>query len=289
VLVVDDNATNRRILTMQLSSFGAAAIEAPGSVEALQLLGERGQHFDLAVLDLVMPVLDGVQLAGAIRRTRGLEKLPVILLSSLGRRLQPDEEDLFVAVLTKPVRSVPLMESFARAIEESEQEPPHEGAPVLSRTAPVTQMQPAATVPAQSGPRAPAAPEPSAPLRILLAEDNEVNQKVGRLMLAKLGHQAEIVGNGQLALEAVRAQDYDVILMDMHMPVMDGLEATRQIRADLPAHRQPIIIAMTASVTMEDREACAEAGMNDYLSKPVRTDGLAALLDRVAATRAVRG
>jgi len=118
-------------------------------------------------------------------------------------------------------------------------------------------------------------------LRILLAEDNEVNQKVGQLMLAKIGHQVDIAENGRDALEAVRRTFYDVVLMDMHMPVMDGLEATRRIRADMAADQQPHIIALTASVTAEDRIACSDAGMDGYLPKPIRAADLAAALSAV--------
>ena len=105
-----------------------------------------------------------------------------------------------------------------------------------------------------------------------------MNQKLGRLLLSRLGYTVELAANGQEALAAVHRADYDIILMDMHMPVMDGLEATRRIRAELPPDRQPKIVALTASVTMQDRAACAEAGMNGYLPKPIRPDELTAAL-----------
>jgi CheY-like chemotaxis protein len=118
-------------------------------------------------------------------------------------------------------------------------------------------------------------------LRILLAEDNEVHQRVGRLMLRQLGHQVDVAENGQDALDAVRRTFYDVVLMDVHMPVMDGLESTRRIRADLAPDRQPLIIAMAASETSDDRTACTAAGMDGYLPKPVHAGDLVAALEAI--------
>jgi CheY-like chemotaxis protein len=116
---------------------------------------------------------------------------------------------------------------------------------------------------------------------VLLAEDNLVNQKVGQLMLRKLGHRVDIVGDGREAIDAAQGGGYDVILMDVQMPEVDGLEATRAIRSKLPEGAQPRIVAMTASVLVEDRTACSAAGMDDYLAKPVRIESLAAALDSV--------
>ncbi|WP_345711040.1 response regulator, partial [Kineococcus glutinatus] len=124
-------------------------------------------------------------------------------------------------------------------------------------------------------------------LRVLLAEDNLVNQKVAQLMLSKLGHRTDTVGNGREAVAAVHRNDYDVVLMDVHMPEMDGMEATRLIRSEIPRERQPRIVAVTASVLMEDRQACTSAGMDDYLSKPVRARDLEAMLTSIAAEPAV--
>ncbi len=268
VLIVDDNATNRRILKLQLSSYGVLTEAAGTPMEALALLTSSARHFDLAILDLAMPVLDGVQLASAIRRLPRWQQLPLVLLSSLGRRLGQDEV-LFAAVLTKPVRSGALLQTLAAVLNGDQAPDPVAGSSPSARP---------------SSGRA-AVPEPSpgwddepAGMRVLLAEDNDVNQKVGRLMLAKLGCQVDIVNNGEQALQAAQRTSYDVILMDVHMPVMDGLEATRRIRADLAADRQPRIIALTASVTTDDRQACEAAGMDGYLPKPVRPSELAAAL-----------
>jgi PAS domain S-box-containing protein len=257
VLIVDDNDTNRRILRLQLEDQGMACTDVASPASALALVDGAGR-FELAILDLAMPLMDGVQLATALRRLPAGRSLPLVLLSSFGRR-ERENEHLFAAVLTKPTRSSALIETVIE---------------VLSPAAPTP-------LPAQpKGSLSPVRPTTSAadPLRILLAEDNEINQKVGRLMLAKLGHLVDIAENGSVALEAVRRTRYDVVLMDMHMPVMDGLEATRRIRAELPVEAQPRIIAMTASVTTQDRTACAEAGMDDYLAKPVRAADLSAAL-----------
>jgi PAS domain S-box-containing protein len=272
VLIVDDNDTNRRILRLQLEGYDMVCTDCSDPLAALALIG-GGAQFDVAVLDFAMPLMDGAQLALALRQLPTGRTLPLVLLSSLGRR-ERDDERLFSIVLTKPTRSSTLIEALGEVLAQPAIVPGP--APV-----PVAAAAPAAAIPPQPGPgsppRAAPAPDPGG-LRILLAEDNEINQKVGRLMLAKLGHQVDIVDNGQGALEAVQKMVYDVVLMDMHMPVMDGLEATRRIRAELPPERQPYIIALTASVTKEDRDACAEAGMNGYLPKPVRAAELTTAL-----------
>jgi PAS domain S-box-containing protein len=252
VLVVDDNATNRRMLQLELRGWGMDCVDVATPAEALRILS-GADRFDIALLDLMMPVTDGAELARRIRTLPGRDVLPLVLLSSLGRR-PDDDENLFGAVLTKPVRAAGLLETLANVLHSRARVP----------------------APARGGQPAPVSGAAGA-LRVLLAEDNEVNQKVGRLMLARLGHRVTVAGDGEQALAAVLAEPFDVVLMDMHMPVMDGLEATRRIRAALPADR-PVIVAMTASVTTEDREACAAAGMDAYLPKPVRAPELAAAL-----------
>ncbi len=279
-LIVDDNDTNRRILRLQLESCGMVCTDTGSPLEGLSLIGQ-GIQFDVAVLDFAMPIMDGVQLALALRQLPGGRGLPLMLLSSIGRRERNDPQ-LFAAVLTKPTRSTVLIETVSQVLAGApvpdvvDSPPPATVEPAASATAP---MIPAPAAAEAATERASAAVmNEGSTLRILLAEDNEVNQKVGRLMLGKLGHRVDIAGNGQEALDAARRTPYDIILMDMHMPVMDGLEATRRIRAELPADRQPHIIAMTASVTQADRQACTEAGMDGYLPKPVRADALAEAL-----------
>ncbi|GLY16064.1 hypothetical protein Kisp01_30790 [Kineosporia sp. NBRC 101677] len=267
VLIVDDSDTNRQILRLQLESFGMVCQDSPSPLDALALIGS-GVQFDLAILDYAMPVMDGVQLALALRQLPGGKDLPLVLLSSIGRR-DRSQEKVFASVLTKPIRSAALVEALGQALVPETSGPP-------------------AQIPQPSPPGDQAQPAPrdrdltvAGKLRILLVEDNEINQKVGRLMLGKLGHTVELANNGLEAVEALERLDYDVVLMDMHMPVMDGLEATRTIRAQIPPGRQPHIIAMTASVTKEDRDACAAAGMDGYLSKPVRAEDLTEALGGV--------
>jgi PAS domain S-box-containing protein len=283
VLVVDDNHTNRRILRLQLEAYGMACTTTASPVDALALIG-AGRSFDIALLDFAMPTLDGVQLATALRRLPAGQRLPLILLSSVGRRDRNDDS-LFAAVLTKPMRSAPLFEAINRALcpdgapGYDRRDDSGAGGSWMDRREPAIAAIPRPSPERRIGDRC---------LRILLAEDNEVNQKVGRLMLARIGHQVDIAENGREALDALQHTVYDVVLMDMHMPVMDGLEATRRIRSELTAQQQPYIIAMTASVTTEDRAACAEAGMDGYLPKPVRAADLADALACVPAPQPAR-
>ncbi len=255
-LVVDDNANNRRVLHRQLQRWGMSCTDVGTPQEALALL-VAGSAFDVALLDLQMPVMDGEQLAVAIRALPAGRTVPLVLLTSLPWRPSDDRQDLFVAVLTKPVRNSTLHSRLLDVL-----------GPAGSTSAGVAG--------AAEGWRN-LAPTP-APLRILLAEDNLTNQRVTQLLLARLGHAVDIVPDGAAAVAAVRDTRYDLVLMDIQMPNLDGLRATEQIRAELPAHAQPIIVAMTASAVIEDRAACSAAGMDGYLSKPVRGADLASVL-----------
>ena len=263
VLVVDDNATNRRVLQTVLGGWGMVSSEVADPSAALALVA-GGAQFDVAILDLHLPDMDGQMLARALRELPGGRELPLLLLSSLQSRLEPEHRTLFVGTLTKPAKTQLLRERL------------------LSALAPAAVVM--ASLETAGGRREHDAPAADvAPLRILLAEDNLTNQKVARLMLTKLGHYVDTVSDGAEAVQAVHRAHYDAVLMDVHMPELDGLAATRQIRGGLPAHRQPFIAAMTASALVEDRTACAAAGMDDYLAKPVRASDLVALLADVAA------
>ncbi len=257
-LVVDDNATNLRILRRQLQGWGMSCACATNPAEALELVA-AGARYDLAVIDMDMPGMNGQQLAAELGRLPGSLALPVVLLSSMGGLPGPGGQGEFAAVLTKPVKSLAMHQALATILAPEAREPGPVVAPPLHR-------------------REDAAGPPAPRLRILLAEDNPVNQRVGRLMLDKLGHHVDVAANGAEAVQAVHELAYDVVLMDVHMPQMDGLEATRRIRAELPQQRQPRIVAMTASALAEDREACHGAGMDGYLAKPVRAAELAAVL-----------
>ena len=258
-LVVDDNATNRRILRSQLEGWGMLVSDDADPRAALERCRAAPEPFDLVVLDMHMPHLDGVALAGSLRGLRGWEMIPLLLLTSLGQR-PAGAAALDLVHLAKPVKAAALRTTVARALGAREQ--------LAGRT----------TVAA-----------PQARLRVLLAEDNAVNQRVATLLLDRLGQRPDIADDGEQALAACHRTPYDVVLMDVQMPRLDGLEATRRIRAQVPLQAQPHIIAMTASALVEDREACLAAGMDAFLSKPVRAEELAAALALAGPPRAPTG
>ncbi len=246
LLVVDDNATNRRILALQTAKWGMAVHDAATPEEALTLLQQHA--FDLAIIDMHMPVMDGNTLA---RQVRGAgQKLPLVLFSSLGRREAHDA--LFAATLAKPLRQSQLFDTLVTLLS-------HDAAP---RVQLVAKAKIDATLAARH------------PLRILLAEDNVVNQKLALRLLQQMGYRADLAANGIEAIECVERQCYDVVLMDVQMPEMDGLEASRLLTAKATAQARPRIVAMTANAMQGDREECLAAGMDDYLTKPIRVEQL---------------
>jgi len=290
VLVVDDNATNRRVLTLLLSSWGVLSTEVASPTDALAVLAAGGR-FDVAVLDMQMPGMTGTELGAAIRSRPDTADLPLVLFSSIQSRLGRDDRALFPAALTKPLRASALQDALVTALVPSQaaagparsaEHPPATRRPATRRPAthPPAAHPPAAHPPVTTGPSG-----EGRSLRVLVAEDNPVNQRVAELILTRLGHRIDIVGNGREAVDAVHRTAYDVVLMDVQMPVLDGLDAARAIRAELPADRQPIIVAMTANALTEDRAECLAAGMDDHLPKPVRQDDLAALLDALTRHR----
>jgi signal transduction histidine kinase/DNA-binding response OmpR family regulator len=250
VLIVDDNATNRRILMLQMEKWGMRPRETEHPRQALEWL-KQGEHFDLAILDLQMPEMDGIMLTRTIRKECDEKSLPIILLTSLGRREIGAEDLEFAAYLTKPLKPSALYDALAGLFARNVISPkPEAGKPVID---------------AELG--------KEHPLRILLAEDNAVNQKLALRILEQMGYRADVASNGIEAVESIERQIYDVILMDVQMPDMDGLDATRSIRR-LANVTQPHIIAMTANAMEGDREMCIAAGMNDYISKPIRVNEL---------------
>ena len=259
LLVIDDNQTNQRIVVAQAKSWGMQVHVAATGPEGLALL-QAGERFDVVLLDMQMPKMDGLQVATAIRALLPGPTPPLVLLTSLGRREEGAEATLFAASLTRPVKASQLYETLLSLLSV--------GA-VAPGLTPVSRYDPSIAT--------------RLPLRILIAEDNMVNQKVACRTLERLGYRADLAGNGLEVLEALHRQSYDVVLMDVQMPELDGLEATRRIRRELQPARQPKIIAMTANAMRGDREVCLAAGMDDYLSKPVRVDDLVVALERVAA------
>ncbi len=264
LLVVDDNATSRRILTTMAGGWEMVVRAASTGAEALRWLDE-GVEFDVGILDMQMPEMDGVMLARAIRARRDAERLPLVLLSSVGQRETIGERELFAAALSKPAKPSQVLEVLTRLVgvkgevKEGREEP--ENAEEM-----------------RGGGAAP--PSARRKERVLLAEDNRVNQKVALLMLSKLGYEADVATNGREVLEAVRRRRYEVILMDVQMPEMDGLEAARKLAEENGGER-PWIIAVTANAMLGDRERCIEAGMDDYLTKPIRPEELEEALERV--------
>ena len=258
VLIVDDNATNRRTLTLQCQAWGMLPRDTGSSTEALGWI-RQGDPFDVAILDMQMPEMDGLMLAAEIRRERDAQALPLVMLTS-GQREADTEGIELAAFLTKPIKASQLYNVLVGLFAE-------EARPIERRdVAAKPQFD------AQMGQRL--------PLRILLAEDNAINQQVALSFLERLGYRADVAANGLEVLQSLRRQPYDVVLMDVHMPEMDGLEATRRIRQEFAAEAQPRIVAMTADAMKEDREACLAAGMEDYISKPVQVGELVTALSK---------
>ena len=257
VLVVDDNATNVRILDKLLGRWGMQATTTTSSREALGWVS-AGRRFDLAILDLHMPELDGLALATALRASDAGSATPVVILSSLG--VHDRNSEAVSAFLVKPVKPSALHDTLAT---------------VLAGQATSVPVRTVVTgIDHELGARH--------PLRILLAEDNPVNQKLAIRLLERMGYSADIANNGLEAIAAMEGSDYDVVLMDVQMPELDGLEATRRIRLRWPGSTGPRIVAMTANAMEGDREACLAAGMDDYVSKPIRPEALGAALAAAA-------
>jgi PAS domain S-box-containing protein len=271
VLIVDDNATNRKILSHQLGSWGMVHAEVDSGAPALEVLraaAGRGEPYDLAVLDLMMPGMDGLELARAIKADPAIAGTRLVMLTSFGQRGQSAtaREAGIEACLTKPVRQSQLFDCLATVMSQA---PP---TPRPPNPHPKLTMKEVQVV---------------AHKLILIAEDNVVNQKVAVRQLQKLGYRADSVANGREAVEALGRIAYDLVLMDCQMPEMDGYAATAEIRLREGAAKHTPIVAMTANALEGDRAKCLAAGMDDYVSKPVRPEELAAVLERFLADDAV--
>jgi CheY-like chemotaxis protein len=244
------------VLHQSLTTWQAVPCAVSSGKEALALLAQ-GDSFDLVLVDMQMPDMDGRMVAQKIRQLPHLSKVPIVLFTSLG--FIPDEAGLFTRQMQKPINPTDLKQLLQQITQGNltpERERPYGDAefdPNLAN---------------------------DIPLRILLAEDNLINQKVALRLLSRLGYRADVASNGLEALEALHRQDYDVVLMDIQMPEMDGLEATRRIRRNLPPWRQPRIIALTANALAGDKEKYLAQGMDDYVSKPINVQDLTAALIR---------
>ncbi|HSU55597.1 MAG TPA: response regulator [Candidatus Dormibacteraeota bacterium] len=265
LLIVEDNQTNRLIIAHRAEQWGMKVESTATSRDALRILSQA-EIFDAVILDLQLPDMDGLALAAEIRKQAYGRYLPILLLSSV--RLRGDDTRPLHAGISvfiyKPIRPAQLLDSLCRAM----------------------------SIHLQREKKAPQAPALDAgfarrlPLRLLLADDNPINQKVGLSVLNKLGYRADIANNGLEVLQALEQKPYDILFLDVQMPEMDGLEAARQICQRWPAEKRPRIVAMTGNALMGDREKCLQAGMDDYISKPVRIAELQSALERWgAATR----
>ena len=252
VLVVDDNMTNRRILQLQVEALQMIPLMAAGGQAALHIL-EEGATVDLVITDMQMPEMDGLMLSTLIREKN--MQTPIILLSSNGEESFEKYPDLFAAVLTKPVKPLYLEKAILAQLGQ-----PASNATESQRPQNILSKEFALDV----------------PIKILVAEDNLINQKMILKILEKLGYNAALATTGAEVLQMLRAEYFDLVLMDVQMPEMDGLEATRYIRAHFD--RQPVIIAMTANAMVEDREECIKAGMDNYLAKPLKIETLISML-----------
>ncbi|HYF24638.1 MAG TPA: response regulator [Baekduia sp.] len=253
VLIVDDTEANRELLRRLTTAWGMRPVLAADAAEALAAV-DAGAHFDLVLLDHMMPGVDGLALAHELRGRAGGGAPALVLLSSLGHRRADGEAGLFAASLTKPVKASQLLDTLMAVV--------------------APENRPAA------GADATAADGQLAGLRALVVEDNPIGQDLAVRVLEGMGCTTEVVDNGRDAVEAVAQTPFDVVLMDIEMPVMDGLEAMRRIVA-ANGDRRPRLIAMTANAFVADRDACFAAGADDYVSKPIRIDALAAALARV--------
>lgn len=256
ILVVDDNATNLLILRMQCEYWGLLPRTTISPVEAIEWI-RKGDPFDIAILDMMIPEMDGHQLGKELRVLRSRESLPLILLTSAGTTsAELGSGELFAATITKPMKHDQLFDVLMEAIAGAKR--------------PLTRTQP--KVVERIGEKL--------ALSMLVAEDNPVNQKLLRRVLQQLGYTAEMVENGLEVVEAVNRKHYDLVFMDVHMPEMDGMEATRLIVNSKMGERRPIIVAVTADALQGDKEKCIQAGMDDYITKPIRIADIQGVLDR---------
>lgn len=259
VLVVDDNATNRRILELQCRSWGMVPTLAASGQEALEIVAKE-KPFALAILDVAMPAMSGVEVATKIVADPRWQSMPIIMLTStIDASTKREAESLGVAsYLYKPIKQSQLFEAILGALSMRSTAGRRTGADVPLDGTLAKRL----------------------PLRILLAEDNPINQKVGVLMLSRLGYRPDVAANGIEVLEAAAERRYDVILMDLQMPEMDGIEATRRLRQPGATPGRPRIIAVTANVMQSDRDMCVAAGMDEFIGKPMLVEDLVAALVR---------
>lgn len=253
VLLVDDNATVAKLINGQLQDWKLSTTSLSSAEKALDTLSR--ETFDVLLVDLLMPLMNGIELSQAVKAL--YPNLPIILMNKFGDDSYKKHAALFSAVINKPIRQHVLAEQLLSNLRKSKASTSVAGDQKNKLSVEFSKDN---------------------PLRILLAEDDVLNQKMVTKVLNKLGYQPHICSNGNEVLEEVSLNNYDIILMDVQMPEMDGLEATKMIRLCLSV--QPVIIAMTANTLQGDRDACMRAGMDDYISKPVKLEELVNLLEK---------
>lgn len=271
VLLVDDSGTNRQVLSRQMTHVGYHVEAVASGSEALRCLRARGAQFDIAILDHQMPDMDGASLGREIVRSTDIARTRLLLLTSLERSgdVQRFADMGFSAYLTKPVRTRELLECLTRALSHDASEWYLQSQPIITRGSLIT-----GEMNAQYG------------IRVLLVEDNVINQRVAQRFLERLGCEVTVVADGAQAVAAHASAEYGLILMDMQMPVMDGLEATQSIRQREASGRRTPIVALTADAMSGTLERCLQAGMDGYLTKPIDASRLREALDRYAGAQA---
>ncbi len=268
LLIVDDNITNRRILELQSAEWSMRSDQTESPLEALRWIKE-GKSYDVAILDMSMPEMDGIELAEHIRTHRTREQLPLLLLSSLATLSDISQDRLehigFHAKLAKPIKPSALLDHLIDLFAEESRSYSRQDTSEKILFDENTALQ--------------------FPLSILLVDDNKTNQKLGTLVLKRLGYRSDVAVNGKDAVLRQRDSQYDLILMDIEMPELDGVEATRRIRAEQNGDQLPYIIATTANAMTGDRERYLQAGMDGYISKPLRINELVGGLEAAWRSR----
>jgi len=263
VLLVDDNAVNINILEKQCQGWGLQSEAFVDPLKALKSI-QQENRYDIAIIDMQMPGMDGSKLTAEIRKIYNKQQLPVIMLTSLGRMENDTSMDLYSAFISKPVRHAQLHRLIIHELLKAsgQKDLNEEKDPDKNQAQKISARQLIGNI------------------NILLAEDNTINQKVALRMLDKLGFSADVAANGLEVLAELNIKDYDLILMDVQMPEMDGLEASRKVHEMFQEreNQRPKIIAMTANAMKEDRERCLEAGMDDYVSKPIKMETIESIL-----------
>lgn len=255
-LVVDDNTTNLKILVKQLANWGIQATPFNDPDLVVDLISNL-RKFDFCIFDMQMPGIDGKELTRRIREHYPEEEFPVIVLSSIGKSLLGDDAGMYSAYLTKPVKQTHLLATIHKVLGVSKQQVAVDGLKTGNHAG---QFQ-------------------SNDIRILIAEDNEINQAVTAMTLEILGYKSERAFNGNEVIDKINSRDFDLILMDVHMPEMDGIETTQKIRSMLHKDESPVIIGLSGVEGEDEVKRCLKNGMDDFLSKPLDADDLAGMID----------